>query len=58
MTPKEANEHLLKIMMTHIMVVQGGELGTPTMDDLEFCGRVHCFLEDFGIKATIAEKEE
>ena len=46
MTPKEANENLVKIIKIHLISLQSGEFGKPTLEDLEFCGKLHALLEN------------
>lgn len=46
MTPKEANDSLKAIIQSHIVHLQSGKFGTPTQQDLEFCGELHELLEN------------
>ena len=46
LTPKQANNNLAKEIRRHLALVQGGILGEPTREDLEFCGMLHKLIED------------
>ena len=46
MTPKEANQNLLKFIAQHLLMIQSGNFGIPTENDLDFCGKLHILLED------------
>lgn len=46
MTPKEANRELINVIKKHLIIIQYGEFGTPTIEDLQFCGKLHKLLEE------------
>ena len=46
MTPKEANENLLKVIMIHLEQLQSGKFGKPTITDLSFCGKLHGLISE------------
>jgi len=41
----EANQNLVQLLKEHCMIIQGGKLGTPSLKDLDFIGKIHGFLE-------------
>lgn len=45
MTPTEANSSLIAIIQFHLQSLQSGKFGKPTLEDLEFCGKLHSLLE-------------
>jgi len=45
-TPAEANEAIIKLLQQHVALIQGGKLGIPTKADIEFCGKLHAFIND------------
>ncbi|MDO8628460.1 MAG: hypothetical protein Q7R56_01770 [Nanoarchaeota archaeon] len=45
LTPEQANQELLKLIMVHLETIQNGKLGMPTNDDLNFCGELHGLIE-------------
>ena len=48
MTVAEANQRLIDICKVHCQTVQGGTFGSPTLEDMEFIGKLHSLIEDFG----------
>ena len=44
-TPAAANNGLVELMQLHLTMIQDGKFGVPTMEDLQFCGKLHTFLE-------------
>jgi hypothetical protein len=44
-TPHDANSDLIKILQDHCIAVQSGVFGAPTLEDLEFVGKVHALIE-------------
>lgn len=44
LNPSQANEELLKIIMIHLVELQSGSFGSPTLKDLEFCGKLHSLV--------------
>jgi len=44
---KEANIHLKEIIEKHLIALQSGEFGKPTIKDLNFCGILHGAIERF-----------
>lgn len=46
MTVKEANENFIKFTTQHLLMVQQGKFGTPTLQDLNFCGKLHILIEE------------
>ena len=45
MNPQQANQEILKVIGLHLQMLQGGKFGTPTVNDLQFCGELHALLE-------------
>lgn len=39
------HDFLLDHLKLGVSMVQGGNLGTPTMDDLQACGMIHSIIE-------------
>lgn len=44
-TVKSMNQGLISCVMSHIILVQEGEFGVPTFEDLEFVGLLHILVE-------------
>ena len=45
MTPAKANQELLNLIMVHLQQLQSGVFGEPTLEDLDFCGKLHHLIE-------------
>lgn len=45
-TADDSTEDLLELIRLHIQGVQSGSFGTPSINALKFCGKLHQLLEE------------
>lgn len=45
MNIKKANENLIAIIQQHLIFIQSGKFGKPSIEDLNFCGKLHTIIE-------------